>query len=44
MNEDLYHKAADLKAKLAIPKQLPNYKKTLSNIQELDDFISATNK
>jgi hypothetical protein len=25
MNEHLYHKAANLKAKLAIPKQLTNY-------------------
>jgi hypothetical protein len=44
LNEDLHPKAANLKAKLATPKELSNNKKTLTNIQEWDDFILAMKK
>jgi hypothetical protein len=42
MNDDLYPKPANLKTKLAVPKELENDEKTLSNIKEWDDFIVAT--
>jgi hypothetical protein len=44
LNDALYPKAANLKAKLATPKELANDEKTLTNIQEWDDFILATKK